>query len=327
MKKYLVTGGGGFLGKALILKLKSDGYEVESLSRGSYSFLDELGVKSHQLDLTDFDKERGLEIFKDVDGVFHVAAKVGMSGEYQDFYATNVEGTENLLEYCRLAGVKNFVFTSSPSVIASGKDLCGVDESVSYPKKHLEAYPATKAIAERIVLRANRDKFKSVSLRPHLIFGPNDTSLIPTILEKAKSNKLKIIGSGENKADFNYIDDCVDAHILAMKALEENPDKVSGKAYFVSQGEPYKFWDFVNIVLEKNKLPSISKKVPFKIAYAVAFFAELIAKIFKTEPLLNRFLVEELATNHYFDISNAKNDFGYSPKHSMEEALKLTFAR
>lgn len=325
MEKYIVTGGGGFLGKALVKKLISKGLKVESLSRNSYQELVNLGVKNHEVDLTEFNKKYVDTIFNEVTGVFHVAAKVGMSGNYQDFYNVNVQGTENIIEYCRLAKIKNFIFTSSPSVIASGSDLNGVNESINYPKHHRAAYPATKAIAERIVLRANREGFKTISLRPHLIFGPNDTSLIPTVLEKAKTKKLKIIGNGNNLVDFNYIDDCVDAHILAMQALTSNNIEAIGRAYFISQGEPYKFWEFVNRVLEESKEEQLQKKVPYSVAYMAAFIAEFISFLTKKEPVLNRFLVEELATNHYFDISAANKLLNYNPKYSMHEALKNTF--
>lgn len=327
--KCLVTGGGGFLGKALCLKLISEGNTVTSLSRGKYPELVDAGITCIQADITGSLHELK-ELFEEIEVVFHVAAKVDMWGRYDDFFSANVIGTRNVLAAARLAGVKAFVYTSSPSVVADGSDLKNVDESYPYPKKAEAYYPATKAIAEKEVLEEHQehnDGFRTLSLRPHLIFGPGDTSLTRTILERAEKGKLVQIGAGENKVDFTFIDDCVQAHICAAKALLENPG-AGGHAYFISQGEPMLFWEWVSEILKRNGLPPLSRKVPRALAMKIAFLMEWCVRLlpFNLKPQFTRFLVSELTTDHYFNIEKAKTLIGYKPQYSMREALDLTFA-
>ncbi len=325
--KCVVTGGGGFVGKALCKRLREAGHEVYSIARSAYPELDHLGVKSVRLDLSQTKPAELAQVLRGSAVVFHVAAKVEMWGKYEDFYCGNVLATQNVIEACRLAGVKDLVFTSSPSVVASSQDLCGVDESVPYPEHFDAFYPQTKAQAEYLVLQANSPGLRTVALRPKLIFGPGDTNLIPAILEKAKSGKLKIIGSGKNLSDFCYIEDCVEAHLLAWQALENNPN-CRGKAYFVSQGEPTNLWEWINEVLRRSGLKPITQVVSERVARVVAYFAEICSKYFAPhkEPFLTRFLVSEMCKHHYFDISAARRDLGFTPRYSIRAALDLTYS-
>ena len=222
---------------------------------------------------------------------------------------------------------RNLIFTSSPSVIANGKDLNGVDESISYPQ-HFEAfYPKTKSIAERLVISShNPGTFNTIALRPHLIFGPGDTNLLPTIIERAKSGKLKQIGDGSNLSDFTFIDDCVAAHLCALKALNVDPS-VGGQSYFISQGDPMPLWGVINCVLEASGVSKITKRVPKTLAMLVAALSETLCRLVPAlgEPVLTRFLVSEMATSHYFNINAARTKLGFSPRFTVQEALKITF--
>ncbi len=331
-RRYIVTGGGGFVGKALSIALIRAGHEVLSLSRGRYPELAELGISSAQVDLGS-DETPWWELFKGVDGVFHTAAKVDMWGRYDDFFRTNVKGTRNIIEACRKAGVRNLVFTSSPSVVHDGNQLCGIDESYPYPKHFDAFYPRTKAQAEQEVLASDEpEKLRTTALRPHLIWGPGDTNLVPTILERARRGRLTRIGDGENLVDLTYIDDCVAAHLLAMEALESTPDRVGGKAYFISQGEPVKMWSWIDQVLIANGLKPVSRSISARTAMTLAYVVEgacrfLLLFGIECKPLLTRFLVSEMYTSHYFDISRARNDFGYVPSHTVAGALAKTFSK
>ncbi len=326
MPKYLVTGGGGFLGSAIVRRLLRDGGEVLSLSRGRYPKLEEWGAVCVQVDLST-PVEEWHHLFDGIDTVFHVAAKVEMWGEYSDFFAANVTATKSIIEACQRHDVPRLVFTSSPSVIANGENLKGVDESRPYPK-HFEAfYPETKAIAEQEVLSNNGKRgLSTVALRPHLIFGPGDTNLAPTVLEKAKSGRLKIIGDGKNLSDFTYIDDCVEAHILAMHALRENSE-ARGRAFFISQGDPVPLWEWINTLLELHHQPPVVKKVSVLLAQAIAGIGEFICSKLprKPEPPLTRFLVSEMYTDHYFSIERARKVLGYRPTVKVRDALIRTY--
>jgi nucleoside-diphosphate-sugar epimerase len=218
-------------------------------------------------------------------------------------------------------------------VIHTGRDLHGVDESVAYPAHFHAYYPETKAQAERDVLAASgKDGLCTVALRPHLIWGPNDTNLIPTIVGRARAGKLTRIGSGRNKVDLTFIDDCVQAHLAAMRTLEEEPARAAGKAYFISQGEPVEMWPWIDRVLAAEGLPPVSRSIPVRFASLLALLFEGAAKLLQlvgvqSKPLLTRFLVSEMATSHYFNISAAQRDLGYSPLLTIEQAMVKTFGQ
>ena len=321
----LVTGGAGFVGKALVKALLEKGVRVRSLSRKRYAELEDLGVECIEADLGAGD--RALErATAGISVCFHTAAKVDMWGAYEEFERVNLIGTRNLLESCRRNQVPYFVYTSSPSVVAGSGDLSGVDESTPYPDHYLAYYPQTKAAAEREVLAANSESFKTIALRPHLIWGPGDNHLIPTVVERAKQGRLLQIGNGKNLVDFSFIEDCVAAHLNGWEALRSG-QAAGGGAYFISQGEPMPLWEWVNQVLEHHNLPPVTRRVPTWLADGLALILEGVAKLLpgEREPLLTRFLVHQMASEHYFDISKAKRELGYSPKHSMAEAFKKTF--
>ena len=323
--KVLVTGGTGFLGKALALKLRSAGHQVHTIARRDASELREKGIEHHRIDLSgDLDSLKN--ILTGVEAIFHTAAKVGMWGKYKDFYSVNYLGTKKLLDLAKKSGSKYFIYTSSPSVIANGQNLVNVDESQPYPNHYSANYPKTKAMAERLVLSETSDSFYTCSLRPHLIWGPGDTNLIPTIIERARSGKLVQIGRGDNKVDITYIDDCVKAHLCALQALKDTP-AARGEAYFISQDEPVILWEWVNQVLKANDIPEIKRKLPSALGLCIASMAEFLNKITfsKGEPVLTKFLVEEMSTDHYFDISKAKNLLKFTPDFSVEEGMSRTF--
>ena len=188
--KALVTGGGGFLGGAIVRRLVDRGWTVHTLQRGIYPKLDELGVEQLQGDIAEPDTvSRAVE---GCDIVFHVAAKVEPWGAFKPFHQTNVIGTENVLEAMRINGVPKLVFTSTPSVIHKKGDLAGVDESEPYPAHFDAAYPQTKAIAEIAVLAANDAALSTIALRPRLIWGPEDGNLVPQLVARARAGLIRL---------------------------------------------------------------------------------------------------------------------------------------
>lgn len=228
--KALVTGGGGFLGGAIVRQLVARGDDVRSFSRNIYPALTKLGVEQSVGDLVDAQAVGQAAAGCDI--VFHVGAKVGAWGPYEAFYAANVLGTLHIIQACRENGIKRLVHTSSPSVVFNGRDMEGVDESTPYAEHFQAPYPETKARAEKMVLEANSDGLATVALRPHLIFGPGDPHLLPRIVVKAKAGKLRIIGNGDNKIDIVYVDNVANAHILAGdKLCPRSP--IAGKTYFI----------------------------------------------------------------------------------------------
>ena len=201
-----------------------------------------------------------------------------------------------------------------------------MDESVRYPDRYTSPYPATKAIAERLVLEANGvGGFMTVSLRPHLIFGPGDPHLFPRIIARARQGQLFQVGEGRNRVDVVYVENAADAHLLAADKLGAD-SPVNGHAYFISQGVPVVLWEWINGILERMQLPRVGRKVSYGMARAVGAAMEIAYTVLplRGEPRMTRFLADQLATSHYFDISNARKDLGYEPKVSTEDGLDRT---
>ena len=323
MKKIVVTGGGGFLGFAVIkaLKKKNPQSRIYSLSRNYYNKLEDLKVEQIKADIGN-ESEIKESYFEDIDLVFHIAAKPGVWGNYENYYKINFLGTKHIADICLKKNIP-MIHTSSPSVVFSGIDMEGVNESVPYPKKFSSHYSKTKALAEQYVLKLCEKGLKSIILRPHLIWGPFDNHLVPKILKKSK--KLFKIGSKKNLVDTIYIDNAAYAHILAGEKLIEKKDTLSGKIYFLSQDEPIYVFDMIDNILNAGGLKKIEKTIPYFLGYAVAFLLEAIFIIFriKKEPVITRFVVKELATSHWFDISNAKKDLNYTPTVSTKNGLKI----
>ena len=319
--RALVTGGGGFLGGAVVRLLRQRGRAVRSLTRSAYPWLDELGVEQAFADLAD--AEAVAKAVEGCDIVYHVAAKAGVWGRHADFYSTNVTGTENVLAACKRHGIRKLVYTSTPSIVHTGGDIEGANESLPYATHFDSHYTATKAVAEKAVLAANGPELATVALRPHLVWGPSDPHLIPRILERARSGKLRRIGSRPVKVDVTYIDNAADAHLNAGDKLDVGTPP-AGKAYFISNGEPLDLWEFVNRVLAEAGIPPVTRTVSAWKARLAGRILERIYKLFRLsgEPPMTRFVAVQLSTSHWYDITAARRDLGYEPRVSVEDGLK-----
>lgn len=319
--KALVTGGGGFLGKAIVKKLLGRDWQVRVLNRRAYSDLEEMGAEIVLGNVADSGPVG--EAVSGCDVVFHTAAKVAMWGPYDEFYTTNVEGTKNIIDACLKHGVPKLVYTSTPSVIHGGGDVAGIDESAPYPENFKAAYPKTKAMAEQSVLRAHGKELATIALRPHLIWGPGNDKLVAGIVERRRLGKLRLIGKGEKLIDSIYIDNAADAHLCACNHL--SADAVcGGKPYFISQGEPWPMDRLINGILRSAGLPPVDKTISPKAAYLAGMLFEAAYTLLKKdeEPLMTRFIANQLSTAHWYDVSAARRDLGFTPAISITEGLK-----
>lgn len=316
----LVTGGTGFLGQALALALKAEGRAVRTLARGDApKALFAAGVEHCRGDLRSLADVT--QAVRGCDVVFHTAAKVSSAGQREDFEAINITGTDHVISACRSEGVPHLVFTSTPSVVFGHGDLEGVDESTPYPAHYDALYPQTKAEAERRVMSANDSELGTVCLRPHLIWGPGDTSLLPRLVERAP--KLRRIGSGGQRIDVTFIDDAVRAHLLAHTALKTQPERVGGRTYFIS-GTTVETWPFIDQLLDAAGHPPLTRSVPRSVALAAAWMTETMHRWRGApgEPDMTTWVVRELTSSHWFDISAARRDLGYEPQVSVESGLE-----
>lgn len=323
--KVLVTGATGFLGGAVIRKLKEAGHFVIAAARSNPS--EELKRTADSIlrgDLSDISYTD--ECVEGADAVIHTAAKPGVFGDYEEYYESNVVATENLLDSCREKGVRCFVYTGTPSSVFDMRNQSGIDETAPYPENFFSPYPKTKAIAERKVLEASDgDNLRTVSLRPHLIWGPGDRHLFPRLVNRVKKGTMVFVNGGKNMIDATYVDNAADAHVLAAEKLfSDDWERISGKAYFITNGEPKSLKEILDSMTDAAGLPRIKRNIPGFIAYAAGIVMEFLHKAVgsSNEPLLTRFVVKEFMMDHWFDMSAAQRDLGYKPAVSFEEGIK-----
>ena len=325
----LVTGGGGFLGRRIVELLLEEGHEVRFLARGSYPEVEALGAKGLQVDLRDAAAVR--DAVAGCTAVFHVASKAGYWGSRDDFWGINVTGTEHLLEACIAESVPQLIYTSTPSVIGYEGEVTGIG-SAPYPDQWESFYGESKAAAEKLLLEANgRDladggKLATVSLRPHLIIGPRDNNLLPRVVGRAREGKLRIVGDGSNVVDITYVDNAAWAHLDAAAAMTGPEAPCAGKAYFISNDEPVKLWDWVNDFLPRVDAPTVDKKISLGMASAVGGLMEGAWRVFglSGEPRMTKFLAAALARSHWYDMTPAKEDFGYRIRVPLAEGTDRT---
>ena len=322
--KNLITGGSGFLGRYIARQLLEQGQEVVLYNRSQPpSDLSECTWIQGDINET-------MKLTRAMEGchnVFHTAAIAGVWGDEELFHKVNTLGTQSVLNACLSANVSNLIYTSSPSVVFGIDAIENGNESLPYPDEYLTTYPKTKAEGEKIVLEANSEQLKTCSLRPHLIWGPEDQHLIPRLIQKAKSKRLKQVGTGENLVDLTYVENAAKAHLQAASELDKS-SKPAGKAYFISDPKPVSLWPWIREILSLSECPPPNGSLSYAKAAKIGAILEWVYKTFKLkgEPPMTRFVAAQLAKAHYFDNSAAKKDFGYAPEIDNEEGLKRTLA-
>jgi nucleoside-diphosphate-sugar epimerase len=321
--KVLVTGGGGFLGSAVVEELLRRGHEPSSFSRSEHPALDALGVEHVAADLADAEAVRAAVAGRDA--VIHTAAKAGVWGSRAEYVSTNVDGTHHVVEACLRSDVASLVHTSSPSVCFDGKDHRNARNDLPYAERFLCDYPETKAAAERLALGANgRGGLATCALRPHLIFGPGDPHLIPRLLERGRARRLAIVGDGRNEVSLTYVENAAAAHVDALEALADGGAQAphAGRAYFLGQAEPVRLWDWIGELFQRLGIPPVRRRVPRGVAYAAGGLLELLWNALRRdgEPPMTRFLASQLASSHSYDLEPARRDFGYGERVGLAEA-------
>ncbi len=318
----LVTGGGGFLGLYITEQLCRRGDRVRVFCRGRYPQLEALDVECVQGDLQDPEAVR--RACEGIDTVFHVAAVPGVWGAWKKFHGINTLGTRNVLEACERQGVERIVYTSSPSVVFDGKDHLGADESLPYAGNFLCHYPHSKALAEREVLTTSRGRgLLSTALRPHLIWGPRDNHLIPRLIARARSGRLRRVGDGNNLISMAYVENVAHAHLLAADALTSG-SPLDGQAYFINEPEPVPLWEWIDELLQRAGLPPVKKSISENAARRIGAACETIYGLLRiqSEPPMTRFVATQLARSHTYRIDRARQDFDYAPLVDVDEGMR-----
>jgi nucleoside-diphosphate-sugar epimerase len=278
--------------------------------------LERRGARTIACDLSD---EAALSKgFEGAEIVFHVAALTAPWGAYCDFYAANVTATENVVRAALRSGARRLVFVSSPSVTFDGRDQLKTDETEPYPRKFLSPYQLTKKLAEDRVNNAS-GKIECVILRPKAIFGPGDQALLPRLIASARSGKLRQIGDGSNTVDVTYVENVVDALLLAAGS-----GKACGHTYLITNGEHVALWPLLRRVFSALGCAANLRAVPWGIAYGIATLLEWKAFWSRAEPPLTRYSVALLGKTQTYSIEAARRDLGYVPRISVDDAIGIT---
>ncbi|XLS27630.1 NAD-dependent epimerase/dehydratase family protein [Flavobacteriaceae bacterium M23B6Z8] len=316
-QKALVIGGTGFLGRYLVEELLQEDYDVSVLCRNQPEEWPFEEIKFYLGSIEDAFIVNEAISGKDV--VFHLAAKAGVWGTYDSYYGPNVRGTKLIIEACDQHKVPQLIYTSTPSVVLSNKEVINGNENLPIPSHFFNNYQKTKSIAEQLIINANSDRLKTVAIRPQAIWGDGDVHVFPRILQKLKNGSLRIVGSGTNKISVAFVKNVAWAHVLAAKS-----DGIGGNVYFINDEKPVNPWQWIKDNTSLLKYEMSSRKIPKSIAYGLSGIVEFIYKIFsiESEPPFTRYMVCEVSNNHYFSIEKAKNDFGYYEKYALDTGQK-----
>jgi nucleoside-diphosphate-sugar epimerase len=312
-----VTGGSGFVGGALIERLRREGWDVRALARSERAAerVRELGAEAVSGDLGD-----GTSLRAGAEGCevcFHAAAKVEDWGDPADYQRLNVHGTQNVITACREAGVRRLVHVGTEAALMAGQPLVNVDESTPLRPDSPSLYPSSKAKAEQLVRAANGDAIETVVVRPRFVWGRGDTTLVPQIVELVRSGRFRWVGGGRHLTATTHIDNTVEGLWLGATRAP------AGGVYFVTDGEPVVFRDFLTALLATQGVEVPDKSVPPGVAGAAARTAEWIWRRLRRpgNPPITRFAVWVSSQECTIDISRAERELGYRPVMSREEGL------
>jgi len=312
-----VTGGSGFIGGHLIGRLVADGWNVKALARSDSSAAKVRAAGAEPV-AGDLDDAAAMTAgAQGCDYAFHAAAALGDWGRREDFVRGNVAGTENALRACRDAGVRRFVHIGTEAALLVGQPLVNADETVPLRPDSKAHYSATKAMAERAVLDANGDGFETVVLRPRLVWGPGDTTILPALKEAVEQGRFSWIGGGGHRTSTTHVENVVEGLVLAATRGEP------GNAYFVTDGEPVVFREFVTELLGTAGVEPPKRSVPLAVAKPLAALSEGIWGVLgrKSSPPLTRLAVWLSARECTIDISKARRELGYEPVKTIEEGM------
>lgn len=318
--KILVTGGTGFLGKRLALRLHQLGYTVTTFGRNQAvnQTLKAQGIQTIEGDLRN--KTQVLQACQYQDVVFHAGALSAPWGKPSQFYETNVQGTHYLIQGCQQAGLKRLIYVSSPSIYFDFKHRLHIRETDPPALKQANAYSKSKLLAEQAVMQAHQQGLASIIVRPRAIFGPGDQTILPRLIRANQQGGVPLIDNGEAILDITYVDNVVEALLCCLQA----PDAATGKAYNITNGEPMQIKFLLEKLFQYCELPFNAKPMSYQKAYWIAGMLEWVSNIilFGKEPLLTRYTVGVLAKSQVLDITMARELLGYCPVISLEEGLQ-----
>jgi nucleoside-diphosphate-sugar epimerase len=315
----LVTGGSSLIGAGVATALVARGDDVVVQQRSRSDLLD-AQVRQELGDIRDPDVIAAAA--EGCDAIVHLAAKVGVVGDWEEYRSINVDGTNNVLAAARQHGVGRVVHVSSPSVAHGGEPIIGGGADAPVLGRSRAWYPESKALAEIAAMEAASDELGVVAIRPHLVWGPGDTQLVGRIVDRAASGRLALVGGGRALVDTTYIDNAVSALVAALDAVEPGA-RCSGRAYVVSNGEPRMIRELVEGICRAAGVPFEPKAVSLRVGRSLGAVVERAWPLLRRtdEPPLTQFLAEQLGTAHWFDPRPVEQDLGWAPSVSIDDGL------
>jgi len=315
--KVLVTGTSGLLGRAVAQKLFDSGHTVRTLQRSA------VDAPWESVRGSVADPDTAARAVAGMDAVIHLAAKVSFTGEWADFVSTNIVGTRQLLASAKHAGVRDFVFVSSPSVAHFGASIVGAGAGLADPAQAHGYYARSKAAAEELALAEDSPEFRVTAIRPHIVWGPGDTQLVERVVERARAGRLPLLDGGRALIDTTYIDNATAAIVRGLERM----DYAHGQALVVTNGEPRPVAELIAGICAAAGVPSPGYSVPGWLARGAgsviekAWTAAGSRGLVHDEPPMTRFLAEQLSTAHWFDQRHTQAVLDWTPEVSLDEGL------
>ncbi|MCH8853962.1 MAG: NAD-dependent epimerase/dehydratase family protein, partial [Planctomycetes bacterium] len=318
----LVTGATGLLGSHIVEQLHKRGRPVRALVRRSsdITWLETLPVEIVYGDVTDpASIERAMQ---GVQTVYHAAARVGDWGAWHEFQSITIDGTANMIHAAERVGVDRFVHISSISVYGyvDGEGV-SFDESapLGYGLYRWAHYSRAKVQAEELIWSAQqRGKVAFTVIRPSWLYGERDRTTMGRLIRNARAGKLKLIGDGNNRLNVVHAANVAEGCILAADA-----ERAIGEAYNCSNDGVLTQKQYFNRVAEASGAKPVSRTVPYKVVYNLAFFLECLYRLVgsKKPPLITRYTVWLIGRRCFFETHKAREQLGWKSTISYEDGI------